>query len=281
MSDLPAFEIQQGDSPVILAIPHTGDQIPAEIWDRFTDAGCQLIDTDWHVHQLYEGLLPNATVIRALFHRYVIDANRDPAGGALYQNRKESALCPLHTFDGQPIYQPGGEPDEAEVSERIERYHRPYHAAIEQELSRAMRTRGTAVLYDCHSIRSKVPRLFHGQLADLSIGTFDGSSCHRIFEDTVYRHCKESTHYSVELNHIFRGGWTTRYHGKPIHAVHAIQMELSQSTYMLEQEPWTMIPHKAERLRSLLADILLALEQAANAYLAAMMTTPGFAIKHS
>jgi len=253
MNDALPFEIQPGISPIVLAIPHTGDYIPTDILNRLTEIGQQRVDTDWHIHRLYDGLLPGATIIRALFHRYVIDANRDPAGCALYANRQESSLCPLFTFDGEPLYQPGVEPDDAEIEERIRCFHRPYHAAIEQALGDAMDTHGVAVLFDCHSIRSEVPSLFAGTLPDLNIGTDDGRSCDAALEDLICRVCDAHPDYSVVLNGVFRGGWTTRHHGKPNTAIHAIQMEIAQSNYMLESWPWTMDKIKTEKLRHVLA----------------------------
>ena len=263
MTPPPAFELQSGNSPVVLSIPHTGDYIPDDILDRLTDVGVARIDTDWHVHRVYEGLLPNATVIRARFHRYVIDANRDPAGGALYTNRKESSLCPEFTFDGQPIYKPGLKPDDREVLARIQQFHRPYHEQIELALRRARKVHGFAILYDCHSIRSVVPTLFSGQLPDLNIGTYDGQSCDPSIQDAVHRVCVSNPDYSVALNGVFRGGWTTRHHGQPHTKIHAIQMELSQATYMLESPPWTINEQNIEKLRQLLAEILCELEQPA------------------
>ena len=259
-----AFEIQPGNSPIVLSIPHTGHHIPADILARLTDIGHQRFDTDWHIHRLYDGLVSNTTVIRALFHRYVIDPNRDPEGGALYSNRKESSLCPLYTFDGQSLYLEDLEPDNEEIVLRTLRYHRPYHAAIEQALQHALQSHGIAILYDCHSVRSVIPTLFTGKLPDLNIGTADGSSCSPQLESAVYRVCDQCPEYSVALNGVFRGGWTTRHHGQPDAGIHAIQMELSQSTYMLEQPPWTMDDQKTQNLRSLLKKVLHELEQAAH-----------------
>lgn len=81
------FEVRQGTSPVILGFPHTGTDVPAGIWDRLNDNGRKLADTDWHIHRLYDGLLADATTVRATFHRYVIDANRDLRGEASIPGR--------------------------------------------------------------------------------------------------------------------------------------------------------------------------------------------------
>ncbi|MCY4312326.1 MAG: N-formylglutamate deformylase [Gammaproteobacteria bacterium] len=259
----PAFEVSPGNSPVVLSIPHTGEYVPPNILERFTDQGRQRTDTDWHVHRLYSDLLPHAATVRALFHRFVIDANRHPDGKLLYSDRNESSLCPLYTFDGEPIYQAGDEPGEIEISSRIDQYHRPYHAQIQSALEGPLQGHGIAILYDCHSIRSVIPRLFSGQLPDFNIGTNDGLSCSSSISDTVWKFCSDGDIYSVSLNGVFRGGWTTRHHGRPHTGIHAVQMELSQSTYMLEQPPWTIDEQKVRRLRGVLKTVLHSLEDAA------------------
>ena len=67
-------EVIRGDSPVVLGMPHTGTDMPVRIFDQLTPIGQTLGDTDWHIQRLYDGLIPGATVVRATFHRYVIDA---------------------------------------------------------------------------------------------------------------------------------------------------------------------------------------------------------------
>ncbi|MCC5992795.1 MAG: N-formylglutamate amidohydrolase, partial [Rhodobacteraceae bacterium] len=73
----------RGDGPVVLGMPHTGTWLPDAVSARLTQRGQELADTDWHIDQLYDGLLAGASVVRANFHRYLIDANRDPSGESL------------------------------------------------------------------------------------------------------------------------------------------------------------------------------------------------------
>ena len=253
------FEIKQGNLPVVLAVPHTGQLIPEEIFRTFTNSAKQLSDSDWNVHRLYDDLLPDATVVRALFHRYVIDPNRDPLGSSLYTDSHTTALCPLTTFDGDPIYLPGLEPEQFEISRRRSEFHAPYHKAIREALQSAQSQHGVAILYDCHSIRSRIPFLFPSQLPDFNIGTVDSSTCALAIENEVRTICEESEKFSTVVNGRFRGGWTTRHYGDPSIGIHAIQMELAQSTYMLEKPPWTYDETKAEILRRVLKRILEAL----------------------
>ena len=171
------FEVIQGDGPVILGQPHGGTYVPDAIMAAFNDNGCKLADTDWHITRLYDGLCPDATVVKANFHRYVIDANRDPAGQSLYPGQNTTGLCPLTDFDGEAIYLSGNEPDETEIAKRTQTWHRPYHQALEGEIARVQANHGYAIVFDCHSIRSRIPFLFDGDLPDFNIGTNGGETC--------------------------------------------------------------------------------------------------------
>lgn len=255
-------EITQGDSPIILGLPHTGTHVPDDIFSQLNARGQGLDDTDWHIHRLYEGLLDGATSVRATFHRYVIDANRDPAGVSLYPGQNTTGLVPLTDFDGQDIWEIL--PTEKGVHERREEFHAPYHAALRAELERVRDIHGIAILYDCHSIRSGIPFLFEGTLPDFNIGTNMGSTCAPEIETITQAICKAASSYTATTNGRFKGGWTTRHYGQPFEGLHAIQMELAQSTYLsAEASPWDYDAEKAAQLRPHLTEILHKLAELA------------------
>lgn len=254
-------EIMQGDSPVVLGLPHTGTFVPDDIHAALNARGRELADTDWHIHTLYHGLLAGATTVRATFHRYVIDANRDPSGASLYPGQNTTGLVPLTDFDGHDIWQT--EPDAAEIERRRLAFHAPYHAALQAELERVKARHGVAILYDCHSIRSDIPFLFEGTLPDFNIGTDMGRTCAPQIEAATVAVCAAATHSHV-LNGRFKGGWTTRHYGQPETGIHAIQMELAQSTYLTDEAaPWTYDAIKSRALRIHLQDILTTLAEMA------------------
>jgi N-formylglutamate deformylase len=95
---------------------------------------------------------------------------------------------------------------------------------------------GVAILYDCHSIRSKIPFLFEARLPDFNIGTNNGETCAPVIEAVVAGICAGAEGYSSVLNGRFKGGWTTRHYGRPGENMHAIQMELAQSTHLATEE---------------------------------------------
>ena len=259
-------EVRRGSSPVILGLPHTGTHVPADIQDRLNANGKLLADTDWHIHTLYDGLLPGASTVRATFHRYVIDANRDPSGQSLYPGQNTTGLIPLTDFDEKPIWEEGRAPDDGDIATRLAAFHRPYHEALAAEIARVKAEHGVAILYDCHSIRSVVPFLFEGTLPDFNIGTNDGNSCAPKIEQATRDVCAgaAAAGYSHVVNGRFKGGWTTRHYGRPSEGVHAIQMELTQATH-LESEalPFAYSLAKAGRLQVYLRAILGELERIA------------------
>lgn len=255
------FEIHRGDSPVVLGMPHTGTEVPPEIFERLNANGRLLADTDWHIHTLYAGLLPGVTTVRATFHRYVIDANRDPEGKSLYPGQSTTGLVPETDFDGKPIWKDGAAPDAADIAARCAGFHAPYHAALAAEIARVKAIHGVAILYDCHSIRSNIPFLFDGKLPDFNIGTDNGRTCDPAVEKAVVDAASAAAGYTSVLNGRFKGGWTTRHYGKPETGVHAIQMEMAQDTHLVaEAAPFAYDAAKATRLRVTLGEILHRLD---------------------
>ena len=242
-------EIHRGNRPVVLGLPHTGTFVPDDIFAQLNDRGRGLDDTDWHIHDLYDGVLPGASTVRATFHRYVVDANRDPSGASLYPGQNTTGLVPLTDFDGHDIW--SVPPADKDIELRRRTFHAPYHAALWAELQRVRDIHGVAILYDCHSIRSNIPFLFDGTLPDFNIGTNLGTTCAPEIERATADICAAADGYSSVINGRFKGGWTTRHYGKPADNIHAIQMELAQSTYLTkESAPWAYDHANSPRLRA-------------------------------
>jgi formiminoglutamase len=257
------FDVTRGDSPIVLAQPHGGTFVPDDVTGRLNTVGQGLADTDWHITQLYDGLLKGVTVVKSNVHRYVIDANRDPEGASLYPGQNTTTLCPLTDFDGRDIWHADQAPSEDEVEARRVAYHAPYHGAIAAELARVQAKHGVAILYDCHSIRSEIAFLFHGVLPVFNIGTNMGVTCAQLLEDSVHGHCVAARSYGTVLNGRFKGGWTTRHYGQPEQGVHAIQMEIAQRGYMTEAAPWDYQHEPATAVRSVLGSVLKSLDDLA------------------
>lgn len=260
----PWLEVVEGKAPLLLSIPHTGVEIPDDIEEQLTDAWLVRRDADWAVDRLYDfaaGL--GATVVRTTISRTVIDVNRDPSGKSLYPGQTTTGLCPAETFDGEPLYAGANTPGAVEIGLRRESYFDPYHARLAHEIGRLRDLHPRVVLYDAHSIRSVVPRLFEGVLSQFNIGTDDGASCDADLTRRVEALCDASGHSRV-TNGRFKGGWITRHYGDPANGIHAIQMELSCRGYMHEPKgeptpdnwPTPYDPDFAAPMRGVLKQIL-------------------------
>lgn len=252
-----SYDLKIGDSPLILSQPHPGIMLPDGMDKRLTNEARKLPDTDWHIPHLYADCANalNATVISAKYSRYLIDLNRDPKGASLYPGQNVTELCPTGLFDDGPIYLDGEEPGDDEISERIHQYWHPYHSELAKQIERIKNKFGFVLLYDCHSIRSVVPRFFDGTLPDLNIGSGDGSSTDQTLVDRLGNDlsaCK----YSHIINGRFKGGYITRHYGKPDNRIHAIQMETAQSAYMQEEFPFAYDDAAAAALKPVLHTLL-------------------------
>ena len=259
------LEVQRGEAPLVVSFPHTGTDLPPEIAERVVSPWLARKDADWYVERLYAmALALGATTVRTTISRTVIDVNRDPSGASLYPGQATTELCPTRTFDGEPLYRDGQAPGDAEIAERRRHYFDPYHAALATELERLRTLHGRVVLYDAHSIRSRVPRLFEGELPHLNLGTNHGASCAAALKRVVEQAC-DDPRFTRVTDGRFTGGWTTRNYGCPAHEVHAVQMELACRGYLnepasLESGNWPppFEPARAAPLSEVLQRALLA-----------------------
>ena len=243
----PPFMFHQGSAPLLISMPHVGTHVPPAIAARFTGEARQVPDTDWHLERLYGFARElGASILVATHSRYVVDLNRPPDGASLYPGQSVTGLCPVDTFDDTPIYADAADvPDDAEVARRRDAVWAPYHAQLRAELDRIRAAHGVAVLWDAHSIRSVLPRFFEGKLPDLNLGTADGASCDPALAQELLAIGKAATGYTAVLNGRFKGGHITRHYGRPADNVHAVQLEMTQSSYMQEALPFDYLPEVA------------------------------------
>ena len=251
------FTLQRGRVPLLISLPHDGSFIPDAIAARMRPAARRSPDTDWHVGRLYEPLAHalGASLLKPLASRYVIDLNRPADGHALYPGQRETGLVSTIGFDGEPLYRDGGTPDGVEVQQRINDFWQPFHQAISKELADLCAEHGRAVLWEGHSIRSRVPMLFEGQLPDFNLGTASGTSCSTDLQARLQECLESQSHFSFAVNGRFKGGYITRHYGNPAAGVQAVQLELSQLNYM-DEETFEFHEAKALAVRGLISQLL-------------------------
>jgi len=229
------FTLHRGTAPLLVSLPHDGSEIPPDIATRMTERAGIAPDTDWHVSRLYAFAKElGASVLAPRHSRYVVDLNRPPDDTSLYPGQNTTGLCPTVQFSGEAVYRDGATPDPADVAARVERYWRPYHAALEGELQRLRAEHGRVVLWEGHSIRGEVPFLFEGRLPDLNLGTVDGKSCAPALQARLVEVLQGQRKYDWVVNGRFKGGYITRHYGDPAYGIDAVQLEISQRIYMDE-----------------------------------------------
>jgi N-formylglutamate deformylase len=259
--DHDVFTLHRGTRPLLVSVPHAGRDIPAELRERLVPRALNVEDTDWHLDRLYDFVREQgASLIVPHCSRYVIDLNRPSDNTPMYPGVNNTELCPTRFFTGDPLYRDGQAPTDAEVQQRVERYWRPYHGALREELQRLKAQHGHAVLFDGHSIKSQLPWLFEGQLPDLNLGTANGASCDPSLRDALAAVLATQDHFTHVVDGRFKGGHITRHYGQPAQGVHAVQLEQCWRSYLDEKQPSQWDPAQAERVMPLLrsmVDVLL------------------------
>jgi N-formylglutamate deformylase len=227
--------IERGEAPLIVSIPHAGTDLMT-FEPAFVSPWLARKDADWRLDELYDFIAPlGATLVRTRLSRSIIDVNRDPSGASLYPGQATTELVPTTTFDGEPLYRPGFKPEAADIADRRRLYFDPYHAALAGEIARLRQKHQRVALFDAHSIRSVVPRLFDGELPVFNLGTNSGASCDPGLRETIGAVLAASGQTSI-VDGRFKGGWITRAYGRPSEGVEALQLELACRAYIHEPE---------------------------------------------
>ena len=252
------FTLHRGTAPLLVSVPHDGTHIPADIAVRLSDSARSAPDTDWHIGKLYAfARAMGASMIVPTHSRYVVDLNRSEDDVSLYPGQNTTGLCPVVQFTGEPVYLRGGEPDEAEVRARVERYWRPYHEALRAELERIRAEHGRAVLWEGHSIRGELPFLFDGRLPDFNLGTASGASCTPALQARLQAVLAAQDDYDFVVNGRFKGGHITRHYGDPGSRIEAVQLETSQRVYM-DEDSYVYDDAKAKGAQRVIRELLEA-----------------------
>jgi len=149
-----------------------------------------------------------------------------------------------------------------EVRARIERDHRPYHAALAAALMAARAQFGVAVLIDIHSM----PPLAPGG-ARLVIGDRFGRASAARFVARI-EGVAHAARVRSAINTPYAGGHVLERHADPAGNIHAIQLEFDRSLYLdrRRDQPGPGLAETARLLRAIIdavADEALPLADAA------------------
>jgi N-formylglutamate deformylase len=257
--------------PLVLDSPHSGEFYPDD-FDHAPPREIVRMAEDTHVARLY-GSAPalGATLLEANFPRAYIDANRsladidpellaDTWNEPLAPGRKTAqgiGLVWRLARDGSPMYR--RKLAAAEIRDRIERWYRPYHAALDAELALRRREFGAVWHVDCHSMPAVGDALADDpgrERADFVLGDRDGTTCAPAFTAFVAATLTDLG-YRVAINDPYKGVEIVRRHGRPAENRHSLQIEVKRTLYMDEA---SLLPNAGyARLEADLARLVAAL----------------------
>ena len=230
----------------VFASPHSGTLYPGDMAasPHLDEAGLRSAEDALIDGLIASGPSQGASVIASTVGRAYLDLNRDPeeldpvliegveAGAATLRTSAGYGVVPRLSGDGHPLY--NRTLSLAEAAGRIDRVHRPYHAALSDLIQETWAREGSAVLIDWHSMPSRVTRTAPGvRGVDVVLGDRHGTAC----DPALTRRLKalfESLGWRVALNHPYAGGWTTQVWGRPTDGFHAVQIELNRALYLDE-----------------------------------------------
>lgn len=230
-------------TPVVVEVPHAGLLLDAEALASLAATARSLgADADLYVDELYQDAPDTgAALLVAHVNRYVCDLNRAEGdvdalaveGGAARSS--PHGLVWRTTTEGRPALL--GALPYAEYERRLERYHRPYHRALEELLEERRRLHGYAILLCAHSMPSR-GRDGHEdagvERADVVPGSRGRTTASAPVIDLVDG-LSRAAGFRVRHDEPYRGGYSTVHYGRPHDNVHAIQIELARRLYMDER----------------------------------------------
>jgi N-formylglutamate amidohydrolase len=238
--------------PMVLASPHSGTSYPPEfLASSRLDAFSLRKSEDSFVDEIFMAApLLGAPLIRALFPRAFLDANReafelDPdmfadALPAYVNTRSPRVAAGLGTIakvvaNGEDIYR--GKLRFAEALGRVNKFYHPYHAALRRLIDQTRQRFGYCLLLDCHSMPSSgnPPESMSPRAkVDFVLGDCYGSACSPVLMETAERTLRAQG-YMVIRNTPYAGGFTTRHYGRPRLGIQARQIEINRALYMDER----------------------------------------------
>ena len=235
--------------PLVLDSPHSGRAFPDDFGAAVSEAELREGE-DCFVDELYAGGPEiGAPLLAALWPRTYLDPNRHagdvdldllqgPWPGEYRPSGKAKvgkALIWRTLEDGRPIY--SCKLSAQTVLKRIEKFHAPYHSAIQELIRRTTDKFGRCYHINCHSMRAVAGKQSDdgegSARADFVLGDRDGTSCDPAFTAFV-RAALEAMGYQVKVNDPYKGVELVRAYSAPKAGRHSLQIEINKRLYMDE-----------------------------------------------
>lgn len=249
----PAFVLHRPDGlpvPVVIAVPHAGRDYPNSLLNRMrhpSEATPRLEDryVDLVARKVAEAT--GAVLLVANAPRAMIDLNRSPEDidwdmvsgprSGFVRSRLAAGRRSRSGLGLVPRRLPGlGElwrqhVTLADIEQRVEQVHAPYHLALSQTLEGLRDRWGAALLMDFHSMPPLGPKTGEGAAADYVIGDRFGASCEGHLVSAALDHFDEQGIRSAH-NRPYAGGYVLDRHGAPARGLSAMQLEICRATYL-------------------------------------------------
>lgn len=255
---------------VIFASPHSGALYPEAFLARSKLSAHQLRrNEDIFIDHLFQSAVAaGVPFLRATFPRVIVDVNRaenelpqewraltSPSDEYQPTPRALAGLGVVPTYLSESLAIYSRPLDIEDVSNRLAKLYRPYHATLNGLLSESLERFGQVLLVDCHSMPGFAP--MGSRRPDIILGDRFGTSCHA---DTLnlFKDLFTQAGYSVGINYPYAGGYTTTHYGKPHEGIEAIQIEINRDLYV---NPVTLTPKSgyvdlAKNLKNITRDII-------------------------
>jgi len=239
----------QRTSSVVFASPHSGSDYPRSFVRRSVlDQQAIRSSEDAFVDLLFASApVFGAPLLCANVPRAFVDLNRSPdeldpaliegAPRVGHNPRVASGLgvIPRVVANGRNIYT--GKISMVEAQQRVDRYWRPYHTALQELLDDAQVLFGQAILVDCHSMPHEamdgVSRR-NMRRPEIVLGDRFGAAADGVVVDQIEA-AFAAAGLTVTRNAPFAGAYVAQAYGRPSRRQHAIQIEIDRALYMDEK----------------------------------------------
>ena len=239
------YNIDMPTIPVLLSVPHAGRDYPPELMANLRVSPAELLRLeDRYADRLIQPAIGTCCpAIVAHRARAWIDLNRaetDIDSGMVSGSEKPFNASPSSKARGglglfPRRLQACGElwrrpMERADVEQRIEQVHAPYHRAVAEILS-AMRARfGVAILLDVHSM-PPIPATAPDGSPRIVVGDRFGASAASVYAELVLSRA-QTQDMMATLNTPYSGDYILKTHGDPARGIHALQLEVDRTLYL-------------------------------------------------
>ena len=234
----PTIHPPRGSLPVLISVPHAGRDYDRDVLANAAQglASLQPLEDPLVDRLCWRAIAAGFGAVIQNVPRAVIDCNRDeeevdPAAVAEIspapvgpRARYGLGLVPSRTHRHGALWR--CPIDRAELRSRIEQVHRPYHRALSDALEQLRGQFNEVLLIDCHSMPARAGA------ATIVIGDRHGESSAGWISARAQELAREDG-FRAARNDPYAGGAIIARHGRPAEGIHALQVEIDRSAYLL------------------------------------------------